>query len=200
MDYAFTKSEYAILLEDDVIVSKNFLRFFEFFINNNYICIESKNLCIAGESIFFDAQYRDVSDKHIKIASDLIHNYNLQSYYLPLTFVPSSCFCTSDTIWEIIGTIRGQPTGCNKLNDYVKNNGYFTISPVVPVCKDIGMMDSMGYSTVLRSKNATNAPYEYKNVYILNEFNNKTYTLLPLNKDKLYDIVSNLNIDNIALM
>lgn len=193
MDYAFTKSDYAILLEDDIIVSKNFLHFFEFFINNNYISIASKNLCIAGESIFFDAQYREVTDEHIKIASNLINDYNLFSYYFPLSFVPSSCFCTSAEIWELIGPIRGLPTGCNKLNDYIKDNGYFTISPVVPVCKDIGMTDSIGYSNILRSKKATDAPYEYKNVYILNENNNKIYSLLPLNKDKLYDIVSNLN-------
>jgi hypothetical protein len=199
MDYAFTKSQYAILIEDDLIVSKNFLNFFTFFIDNNYLNIDKNIVTIGGESIFFNAKNKSINDENIDIANKLIDKYTLNQYYTFVeNFVPSTCFCTSKSIWQIIGSIRGLPTGCNKLNDYVTENKLKTITPVVPVCKDIGMLDQNGYSMKIHGhklKNNPTHPWEYKNVYLLDNSNNTDFSLFNLNTNKLYDISVNLNIN-----
>lgn len=204
MDYAFSKTRYAILLEDDVIVSPNFLNFFEFFINNNFLDINKKIVCVCGESVFFNSETKKVTNEQIEVIKKMIVDYNLNKYYyLIKDFVPSSCFCTSNEIWKIIGNIRGLPEGCNKLNDYVKEHELRTITPVVPMCKDIGMLDKLGYSMQIYGKRflqSETPEWEYKNVYVLDESDNTIFTEFILNNDKLYNITSNLNMTNIDLL
>jgi hypothetical protein len=185
MNYAFTKSKYAILLEDDVIPSKNFLNFFEYFIDNNYLNFENKLLFLASESILFDAQNNSPTPKFIELCNEYVNKNNLNKYYLTLNFVPSSCFCTSKQIWEKVGYIRGQPNGDEDLCNYYKNNGCKTIMPVVPCCKDVGMLDADGYSVTLHGVKRVS---EIKNVYLTNNSGNKKYELFPYNVDALYHL------------
>jgi hypothetical protein len=187
MDYAFTKSEYAILLEDDVIPSNNFLKFFEYFIENKFLNFENKILFLASESIFFDAKNNIPTTKFIELCNEYVNKNNLNKYYIKLNFVPSSCFCTSKKIWEKVGYIRGQPNGDVDLCEYYKKNECKTIMPIVACCKDVGMLDKDGYSVTLHGVKGVS---EVKNVYIVNDTETKIYELFPYNVDALYHLSS----------
>jgi hypothetical protein len=74
--------------------------------------------------------------------------------------------------------------------------------PVVPVCKDIGMLDKLGYSMKIHGKRfeqSSTPIWEYKNVYTLDESDNATFELVNINIDKLYDITVNLNMTDLQL-
>ena len=192
MDYAFSKSEYVILLEDDVMVSSNFLSFFEYNINNNYLNMDKKNLFITGESIFFDSKRKQYSQSHVEHGKRLINKYKLNTYYTLFDFFTSSCFCTSDIIWEkIIKDKCGNPCSDVELCHFMKENSYSTIFPVVPLCRDIGMTNKNGYSYILHGENVT----QIKNTYLLDESNNHHFTNYPYNRDKLFDLTCNLSIN-----
>ena len=180
-------------MEDDVIPSNNFLNFFEFFIDNNILSFENKQLFLAAESIFFDSNIKQPNTEHIQLCNTLINTYNLNKYYITLNFAPSSCFCTNYNIWNKISNIRGQPQGANDLNKYFIDNNFTTIMPIIACCKDIGMTNTNGYSMILHGINNI---IEIKNTYILNEINTSSYELYPVNADALYDFSSNLNHSN----
>jgi hypothetical protein len=192
MNYAFTKSEYAILMEDDVVPSNNFLSFFEFFIDNNMLSFENKILLIAAESVFFDSKKKTPDIEHIQLCNTMIDTYNLNKYYITFNFVPSSCFCTNYDIWKKISSIRGQPVGATIINDYFKVNNFTTIMPIVACCKDIGMINTNGYSVTLHG--IDKILDKVKNTYILNEINTSSYELYSnINTNALYDFSCNLN-------
>jgi hypothetical protein len=191
LDYAFQFAEYAILLEDDVIPSHCFLSFFEYFIQKQKLSFENKFLFITGESVFFDSRDYELNESKIQLAKKLIEKYHLNKYYWPLKFVPSSCFCTSSSIWEKVGEIRGGPTGDEDLTKYLKENRCKTISPVVPCCKDVGMLDKKGYSVMLHGQGNIR---EIKNTYLLNNSNKTAFCFFRYNTDKLFHLVSKMNI------
>ncbi len=193
INYAFSKSEYVIFLEDDVIPSKKFLKFFEYFIENNMINFDNKNLFIAPESIFFDSRKEIPTKEHIKICNKIVNEKKYNKYYIKVKFVPSSCFCTNYKIWEKIGHIRGSPLGDEDLCKYINDNNYFTIMPVIACCKDVGMLNKNGYSVIIHGNNNIT---EVKNTYIINDDdddnNENKYELYPFNKDFLFRVSVNL--------
>ena len=71
-------------MEDDVIPSNNFLNFFEFFIDNNILSFENKQLFLAAESIFFDSNIKQPNTEHIQLCNTLINTYNLNKYYIQM--------------------------------------------------------------------------------------------------------------------
>lgn len=195
IDYAFQNSEYVILMEDDVIISPNFLNFYEYFINNNIINFETGILFAAAESIFFDSRTQNPTDKHIQLATQIVDEYKLDNFYITFNFVPSSCFCTSYDVWHKIGKIRGATNGDGLLCEYMKNNSFKCALSVVPCCKDVGMLNKDGYSMRVHSGDI-NKIQEIKNTYLLtNKFNN-VFELFPYNADKLFDMTVNLNIND----
>jgi len=197
IDYCYNFSDNVIYVEDDIIMSKEFVNYFLYFIKNELIGTEpGKNQFIAGESIFFDSKNIEVSENFINKIKKIISDNELHKYYINVDFTPSSCLLFNIKIWEQIKKKSQGSLGMTFLNNFCKENNYKSVCPVVSLCQDIGMLHDMGYSVRIHGKEKVK---EIKNSYIMNEYNNNEYILYKKNKGKLYNISVLLNDCNIDI-
>ena len=197
IDYCYNFSDNVIYVEDDIIMSKEFVNYFLYFIKNELIGTEpGKNQFIAGESIFFDSKNIEVSENFINKIKKIISDNELHKYYINVDFTPSSCLLFNIKIWEQIKKKSQGSLGMTFLNNFCKENNYKYVCPVVSLCQDIGMLHDMGYSVRIHGKEKVK---EIKNSYIMNEYNNNEYILYKKNKGKLYNISVLLNDCNIDI-
>lgn len=151
MDYAFNTLgfQYAISIEDDVILSKNSLLFTELFISKFNLGLEHQYQFLGYESM----NYKYSADKTYEV--DFIDRLKLEirtkkSYENIKTIyhVPSSIFLTSKCVWNTqVRYYRGKTNGPKKLIDYLKSSTNYKIAvPEVPYAKDIGMLHENGWS------------------------------------------------------
>jgi hypothetical protein len=197
IDYCYKFSDNVIYVEDDIIMSKQFVNYFLYFIRHQLVGIEDeKNQFVAGESIFFDSKNKLVSEEFVNKMKNIIAINELHKYYINIDFTPSSCLLFNIKIWEQIKKNSQGSLGMDFLNNFCKDNNYKTASPVVALCQDIGMLHDMGYSVRIHGKEKVR---EIKNSYVMNVYNNYEYTLYNKNKGKLYNISVLLNDTNIDI-
>jgi hypothetical protein len=197
LEYCFKFSDNVIYVEDDIIMSTQFVNFFSYFINNNYIGLESnKSQFIAGESIFFDSQNKHVDDNYIDKMKKIVEENELHKYYTYFDFVPSSCLLYNFNIWNKIKETCNCSLGMDFLIDFCKKNNYKTLFPIVALCQDIGMLHDYGYSVRIIGKEKI---CQIKNSYIINDYYDEKYMLYDKNKDELYNISVLLNDKDINL-
>ncbi len=193
LKYCFNKYKYVIYIEDDVITNYNFLNYFNYFIDNDLLGINKEYQFLGGESIFFDSQKNDYifSDKTNRLLLNCIEEKKLYKYYISLnSFCPSSCFCISDDVWEKIKHIKNQSLSDTKLNNYIKDNNLNLAMPIVPMCRDIGMLHDNGYSVAIHTKANVR---EIKNAFSYNDIKcNLNYELFKENVDKLYSEIKQI--------
>lgn len=170
-------SNYNIIFWQDSLINSKYYK------DSSYVEKYNKVLFLASESVFFDAKKYSPTPKFIDLCKEYVNKNNLNKYYSTFNFVPSSCFCTSKRIWKKVGYIRGQGNCASDLCYYFKQNDYKTIMPVVPCCKDLGMIDPDGYSATLHGIENVR---ERKNTYLTNNSENKNYELFPYNADALH--------------
>ncbi len=185
IDYIFTKykSDFFVALEDDLILSNNFVEYFIYIFENMFD--KDNILYVAAESVFFDSRKNSVTTLDKKLNIDLINLFQLEKFYTTFNFLPSTNFGTNLIGWNAIREVRRtqNPSGATMVQSLFKELEYQTIMPIVPRCKDVGMTDTLGYSTLYHGNNVQ----EVKNTFILSE----TYcpTMYPFfyNKDRLFE-------------
>jgi hypothetical protein len=188
LEYCLSKHKYVIYLEDDVIVTKNFLNYFNYFFKNNLLGLgENKIQFIGGESIFFENHQKDyeITQEKKTLLLDYINNHKLNNYYHTQNlYCPSSCFCINREIWNKIKHIKIQSHSDTRLNKFIQDNNFKTAMPIVPLCEDIGMLHDSGYSVQIHTKEHVQ---EIKNGYIFEELQSQySYQLYDNNIDVLY--------------
>lgn len=197
INYSFNyyNTDYFILLEDDVEIFSNFLFFITYSLEN---LLTDTNIFVTGESIFFDTKENIITDKDINFNNNLISLFKLHESYTKFNFLPSTCFASDYHGWLKIKDIRGLvipdgPVECCKL---FKNNNYYTIFPIVPVCADRGMLDDYGYSRLVHKNNIS----EFKSTYTYS--NDRIEKIKPFifNKAMLFErTVKLLNTHNLDI-
>lgn len=153
ISYCFDNGfDYVLFSEDDTIFSKDSLEFFNYFIVNNFF-IEDNLWAIQGESKFFDSKSHQLdSNKFKKLTSQIIEN-NLINKFSTIPWVPSTQFLINKKIWKQYGHIRGQVKGARDFGIACKENNGYSIFPIVPRVKDIGMLSENGYSRYFKGEN-----------------------------------------------
>jgi hypothetical protein len=118
---------------------------------------------VSGESIFFNARGGQVTPELKSGALSHARFHNLYPTYTYHSFIPSSCFATTDKKWAEFGVTRGQPLGdvdlCNRCADEQKR----AVFPIIPRVRDIGMLHKDGFSVTI--KGADNVS-ELKQTYL----------------------------------
>jgi hypothetical protein len=145
LDAAFTNSEFAIFVEDDVLFSIDaldwFIRTFE-----SGVLDDANNWATTGESIYFNARDKQPSREHVARAKELSVR---RGYYNKLTtfpFVPSTCFATTRAKWKLFGEVRGRPVGDVELCKLCAELEKYCVFPILPRVNDVGMLHPDGYS------------------------------------------------------
>ena len=67
----------------------------------------SRIWAIAGESIFFDSVGKDLPPDYPAKAKNFAIATELGTKFMPLNFVPSTCFATTADKWKAFGASRG---------------------------------------------------------------------------------------------
>lgn len=185
IDYIFTKykSDFFVALEDDLILSNNFVEYFIYIFENMFD--KDKILYVAAESVFFDSRKNSVTTLDKKLNIDLINLFHLEKFYTTFNFLPSTNFGTNLIGWNAIREVRRtqNPSGATMVQSLFKELKYQTIMPIVPRCKDVGMTDTLGYSTLYHGNNVE----EVKNTFILSETYCSTMYPFFYNKDRLFE-------------
>jgi hypothetical protein len=127
-------------------------------------CLDDAIWAISGESIFFDAQRVMPSRGFIEAAKAHARKHQLWEQYIPLDFIPSTCFATNRQKWTQISATRGQTNGDVELCHRCRTEGKKCLFPVVARVKDVGMLHPDGYSVSIHTaENVTSV----KNCYLV---------------------------------
>ena len=156
LDHAFSKHEFAILIEDDILLSSDALSWFDK-VYRLGLLQDGRNWAIAGQSIFFDSRGRDVDQEFVATASRLALEENLVNKFTVHQFVPSACFATTRRWWAEFRSTRGEPRGDVLLCNRTKEEGWGCVFPIVPRAKDVGMLHDYGFSVTIHSKDGVQA-------------------------------------------
>jgi len=164
LDDVFKKHDFAIFLEDDVVLSSDALLWFREV--QQLGLLAENNWAIAGQSIFFDAKGKVVDQEFIAAASRMAQEQNLVRKFTVHQFVPSSCFATTSRWWAEFGALRGEPRGDVLLCERTKGEARGCVFPIVPRAKDVGMLHDYGFSVTIHTKEGVHA---ITNPYLLAE-------------------------------
>jgi tetratricopeptide (TPR) repeat protein len=163
IESAFEEHDFVIFSEDDTIFSPDALDWF-IAMKDSPAFLDDAIWAIAGESIFFDGQ-RTVPARQL-VESAKIHaaKHHLWEQFIPLDFIPSTCFATNRHKWAQISVTRGQINGDVELCHRCQAEGKKCLFPVVARVKDTGMLHPDGYSVSIHTAdNVTGV----KNCYLM---------------------------------
>ena len=200
IDYIFSKykSDFFVTLEDDLVISSNFVAYFIYVFEHLF---DRENILYAsGESVFFDSRKNSVTTVDKNLNHDLVKLFDLEKFYTTFNFLPSTNFGTNLIGWNAIREIRRtqKPSGATAVQKIFKELNYQTVMPIVPRCKDIGMTHELGFSTLHHGNNIS----EIKNTFILSETDCSTMHPFFYNKDILFErscLMKNENCDKIIV-
>jgi hypothetical protein len=165
IDYAAARYDQVIFTEDDTLFSRDAIRWFR-----SAFALEAFNgpdvWAIAGESVFFDAQDKNLPDGYGELASKYAVENRLGRAFIKLNFVPSTCFATNAAKWKEFGATRGQREGANDVCKRCAAEKKFSLFPIVPRVTDTGMLHPDGYSVLLHSQEGVS---EIKSTYLTSD-------------------------------
>lgn len=163
IDSAFEDHDFVIFAEDDGIFSPDALNWFTG-MRNDPAFLDDAVWAIAGESIFFDGQHKTADSGLVAAAKTHAIKYHLWNKFIPLGFIPSTCFATSRAKWSQFSVTRSGINGDVTLCDRCRDERKTCLFPVVARVKDIGMLHPDGYSvSVHTEQNVTGV----KNCYLM---------------------------------
>jgi len=165
LDYVFERHDFAVLIEDDIVLSSDALHWFSE-AHRLGLLDEGNDWAIAGQSIFFDAREKAVDRGFVAAATRLANEHNLVKKFTVHQFVPSACFATTRLWWAEFGATRGEPRGDVLLCERTKDEGRGCVFPIVPRAKDVGMLHDYGFSVTILTKDGVQA---ITNPYLLAE-------------------------------
>jgi tetratricopeptide (TPR) repeat protein len=163
LDFAFERHDFAVLLEDDIILSSDALRWFNQ-VRDLGLLTNQNAWAVAGQSIFFDARKKEVTPAFVQRAAEIARQQDLVSKFTIHDFVPSACFATTRRWWTEFGATRGEPRGDVLLCQRTKEEGRGCVFPIVPRAKDVGMLHDYGFSVTIHTKEGVDA---ITNTYLL---------------------------------
>ncbi len=175
LDRIFETYEFVIFTEDDTVFSQDALDWF-IAMRNAPAFRDNAVWAIAGESIFFDGR-TVLPDKQFTEAARLHAVENqLWEKFIPLEFIPSTCFATNRQKWIQFSETRGQPLGDMDVCHRCQAEGKKCLFPVVARVKDIGMLHPDGYSVSIHTKeNVTGV----KSCYLMSDETQPALGLMP---------------------
>jgi tetratricopeptide (TPR) repeat protein len=163
IDYALRRHLGFLFIEDDCILAPAALEWTLYHLEN--MISTSGPWFVTCESSFFDREDREISEEKMSTLGRLAKSDQLRDVYVMNKFVNSTCFATTKEIWNICGSVRSFTRGCDNLSSFVANRSAGTISPVVPLASDIGMLHELGYSVASYGAQKVR---ELKNTIVLN--------------------------------
>ena len=190
LDYAFSSNDFVIMTEDDTIFSKDTLEWLELAAKSPEFALSADVWAIAGESIFFNARDKNVSEETRHTAIQYAQNNRLNKYYILEKFMPSTFFATTKLKWSEFGETRGQPNGDVDVCRRCASENKATIFPIVARVKDVGMLHEDGYSVLIHQKENVS---EIKNTYVTSDDISTPFDFLQLypgDKNKLFSMTT----------
>jgi hypothetical protein len=180
IDWAFedSKNDLVIFTEDDVIFDVDAIYWFKKQLESE-LYLDESIWAIAGESKIFDSGSNILDESIIEDAKKYAAENNLLSQFYKLNFLPSTCFGISKRKWGEFGYTRGLPNGDRDVNIRCKEEGKFSLWPVVARCSDIGMHHSSGYSMLIfndenkitqKNQNIATSDFPCTDLFSLNYF------------------------------
>lgn len=177
IDWAFEDSKYGkvIFTEDDVVFEKDAIHWFNSLLDSEVYRDESI-WAISGESKIFDSGSNSIDKNKIESAQYFAVENDLLNKFYKLNFLPSSCFGITYSKWKLFGSTRGLPNGDRDVNIRCKEEGKYSIWPVVARCSDIGMHHAGGYSMLIfndeskiaqKNQNITSGDFPHLDLYSL---------------------------------
>jgi hypothetical protein len=120
INLGFKFSDYVIFLEDDCVVSKDFLLYHEY-MYNHYVYKYPKTFAISGSLMYSPEKY------------DFPHSHIDKIYYA--NWIPSFEFGITYKIWKNFGYLRGlKPEGDIYFGQVCNNLDMHTFYPLIPRC------------------------------------------------------------------
>ena len=145
MDYIFTKTNFGIYLEDDILLCKDALVFYEK-ANKEY----PECCAYCASSIF---------------KNSIINNNNANQYLNnvhKIDWISSTDFAITKSVWDKYGHIRGDKyNGDVKFGYLIRENKYYTICPMISRCKRIGINHKQGYSTAKKCEDFVESYFDF---------------------------------------
>jgi len=130
IDHMFTKTEWILFLEDDILVNKDALTYLVTTIEN---APEEFAYCISP--IF----------EHPDISLNNIAEYANKKQHID--WISSTDFAISKHIWDKYGHIRGEKSnGDSRFGYYMRENGLTSLCPMISRCTRIGQNHEYSYS------------------------------------------------------
>jgi hypothetical protein len=163
LDYAFNDHEFVIFSEDDTIFSSDALDWFTA-VRSLPAFSDDAVWGIAGESIFFDARRAPLNRGLVEGAKVHAAKHHLWEQFIPLDFIPSTCFATNRRKWAEFAVTRGKVNGDVELCYRCQAERKKCLFPVIARVKDVGMLHPDGYSVSIHTEeNVTGV----KNCYLM---------------------------------
>jgi len=190
VDYVVGTHEGFLFIEDDCVLAPTALDWTLYHLENT-LNVEGPWF-VTCETSFFDREDRAVPDDKMKVLNRLARSDRLRDVYVVNKFVNSTCFATTREIWALCGNVRSFTRGDENLSTLVAKRSAGTISPVVPLASDIGMLHDLGYSVLA---NGAHNVRELKNTILLGaqDFRPDRCTKFDGSVDLLYGGTSKLD-------
>jgi hypothetical protein len=164
LDAAFELTDYAVFTEDDMLFATDALRWFSRMYESGVLDAD-ENWAIAGESVFFNARNETPSEEHVAAARSATVTHGYYRKYLPLDFVPGTCFATTRAKWKLFGEMRGREMGDVEVCRLCKEQRKYCIFPVLPRVKDNGSFHPDSHSLAMVGEEQIRAR-DPKNTYL----------------------------------
>jgi len=156
MDYVFTKTNFGIYLEDDILLCKDALNFYEKARSEYPECF-----AYCASSIF---------------KNPIINKENANKYLNnihKIDWISSTDFAITKSIWDKYAYIRGDKyNGDVKFGQLIRDNKYYSICPMISRCKRIGINHKQGYSTANKCEGFVESYFDFNSDLYIPELEN----------------------------
>lgn len=148
IDWALTDCDDVIFSEDDTTFEPDALMWFRAMLAHEAFAAGDV-WAVAGESKIFDSGGAPVTQEQLAEGHAAVTNEGLLAEFIRLSFLPSTCFATNRQKWSEFGATRGHPNGDRDVNIRCKEEGRFSLWPVVARVSDNGMHHPNGFSVLV---------------------------------------------------
>lgn len=195
LDYAFSRHEFAVFAEDDVVFARDALEWFSA-MRSDPVFREDRCWALAGESLFFDAAGRPIPSGWVPRMRDLAQTMRYDKVFNVEGFVPSTCFGTTARKWAEFGHTRGQQVGDVAVCDRCRDEGRVSLFPLVARVVDVGERHALGWSVAQHTMEGVSVT---KNTYLTSDDIARpageppAFSLYNGSKDRLWRLTSLLD-------
>ena len=161
-DAIFPQYELALFVEDDAVLASDALLWID---KTKQLLREKDVYFLALESVFFNRKEKELPKDLKGQAVEAVLSHGLAALYMRATHHTPTCFVASKDKWGLLTVALGKTKVDHDINAYMMKNGFYTIFPVVPRCKDTGVQHPQSFSVVSGKRDNI----DYKNTYLLSD-------------------------------